>query len=146
MFQAAIGRILTLLNRIRTTERSKKIMDITTQNFKEKLPYIETSIDDAIFLSIDGEFTGLNIPEHQVSQLDTIEERYEKVRNSTTKFMMVQFGLCTFHYDVMKKQYTNRAFNFYLWPKPFHRHAPDRRFVCQTSSIDFLTQVRVFII
>ena len=38
-----------------------------------------------------------------------------------------QFGLCTFHYDPVKKLYRNRAFNFYVWPRPFSRAAPDPR-------------------
>jgi len=139
--QGFIGRIAALLNRIRPTKLHRQAMDITNQNFCEKLPYVESSIHDAIFVSIDGEFTGLSVQGQQISSLDTLEERYEKTKESTTKFLMVQFGLCTFHYDVKKNSYSNRAFNFYLWPKPFNRQATDRRFVCQTSSIDFLSQV-----
>ena len=115
-------------------------MDITNQNFTEKLPYVESSIHDAIFVSIDGEFTGLSVQDQQISNLDALEERYAKTKNSATKFLMVQFGLCTFHYNAKKNNYSNRAFNFYLWPKPFNRQATDRHFVCQTSSIDFLSQ------
>ena len=51
----------------------------------------------------------------------------------------MQFGLCTFHYDEASDSYTNRAFNFYVWPRPYARTAPDPRFLCQTSSIDFLS-------
>lgn len=54
-------------------------------------------------------------------------------------FMMLQFGLCTFHYDVDRDCYTNRAYNFYLWPRPLNRSAPDIRFMCQTSCLDFLS-------
>ena len=140
--QGTFNRILSLINRTKQTVSPRRAMDITIQNFDEKLPYVETSIDDAIFVSIDGEFTGLSLQDQQISSLDTLEERYEKIKNSTSKLLMVQFGLCTFHYDAKKNGYTNRAFNFYLWPKPVHRHAPDRRFICQTSSIDFLSQVR----
>ena len=46
--------------------------------------------------------------------------------------------MCTFHYDAKTGQFTNRAFNFYVWPRPFSRSAPDLRFMCQTTSIDFL--------
>jgi poly(A)-specific ribonuclease len=139
--QIFVRRIAALLNRIRPTSLPRKAMDITIENFSEKLPYVETSIHDAIFVSIDGEFTGLSLQDQQISNLDTLEERYAKTRNSTTKFLMVQFGLCTFHYDSKKNSYSNRAFNFYLWPKPFNRQATDKRFICQTSSIDFLSQV-----
>jgi hypothetical protein len=103
-------------------------MDVTNKNFAEKLPLIEASIDDAIFVAIDGEFTGLNCKETAISSLDTAAERYLKAQKSTTKFLLVQFGLCTFHYDPVKKVYSNRAFNFYVWPRPFSRAAPDPRY------------------
>ena len=138
--QNAVRRVLSVIN-LKSFSPQKQIMDVTALNFDEKLAYIENSIDESIFLSIDSEFTGLNIDKHQISGLDTLDERYEKSRISTTQFLMVQFGLSTFHYDVQKRSYSNRTFNFYVWPKPLHRRAPDRRFLCQTSSIDFLTQV-----
>ena len=33
-------------------------MEVTSANFKEKLPDIEAAIDNACFIAIDGEFTG----------------------------------------------------------------------------------------
>ena len=61
------------------------------------------------------------------------------MQQSARQFLLVQFGLCTFHYDEASDSYTNRAFNFYVWPRPYARTAPDPRFLCQTSSIDFLS-------
>ena len=55
------------------------------------------------------------------------------------QFLLIQFGLCTFHYDANTDSYSNQAFNIYVWPRPCSRNAPDPRFLCQTSSIDFLT-------
>ena len=116
-------------------------MEVTKSNFAEKLPCIEKAIEEADFLAIDGEFTGLQANnEHRNSPLDTAAERYAKNAQNVNKFLLVQFGLCTFHYDVKKKAFTNRAFNFYVWPRPYNRSAPDVRFMCQTSSIDFLIQ------
>ena len=57
---------------------------------------------------------------------------------TTTKFMLIQFGLCTFHVDPGTGKVTNRGFNFYVWPRPAGRMYPDPRFTVQTSSIDFL--------
>ena len=57
-------------------------MDITAINFDEKLPYLESSIEDAIFVAVDTEFTGLSIEDQKISSLDTLEERYEKIRNA----------------------------------------------------------------
>ncbi|XP_065780444.1 poly(A)-specific ribonuclease PARN isoform X4 [Muntiacus reevesi] len=36
------------------------------------------------------------------------------------------------------KRYITKSFNFYVFPKPFNRSSPDVKFVCQSSSIDFL--------
>ncbi|XP_016117570.1 poly(A)-specific ribonuclease PARN-like [Sinocyclocheilus grahami] len=35
-------------------------------------------------------------------------------------------------------RYITKAFNFYIFPKPFSRTSPDIKFICQSSSIDFL--------
>ena len=72
-------------------------------------------------------FLQKNFQDDAISALDTPAERYAKVQKTTTKFLLVQFGLTTFHYDPKKKAYSNRAFNFYVWPRPFSRAAPDTR-------------------
>jgi len=115
-----------------------RTMEITSSNFKEKLPEIEAAIDTASFLAIDGEFTGLNAY-RGISHFDLPAERYDKLQESARQFLLVQFGLCTFHYEPSTDSYSNQAFNFYVWPRPCSRSAPDPRFLCQTSSIDFLT-------
>lgn len=35
-------------------------------------------------------------------------------------------------------RYSQRSYNFYVFPKPMNRQAPDCRFMCQASSIAFL--------
>jgi len=114
-------------------------MDITSANFKERLPQIEEAIDTASFISFDGEFTGLNAY-RGISPFDLPHERYDKLQESARQFLLVQFGLCTFHYNPTDDTYSHQAFNVYVWPRPCSRAAPDPRFLCQTSSIDFLTK------
>ena len=53
-------------------------MDITSSNFRARLPEIEAAIDSSIFLAIDGEFTGLNADKGN-SPFDLPAERYAKV-------------------------------------------------------------------
>uniref|UniRef100_A0A671TUH8 Poly(A)-specific ribonuclease PARN n=1 Tax=Sparus aurata TaxID=8175 RepID=A0A671TUH8_SPAAU len=53
-------------------------------------------------------------------------------------FLLFQFGICTFTYDQTKSKYIIKPFNFYIFPKPFNRTSPDIKFICQSSSIDFL--------
>ena len=56
-------------------------MEITSSNFKEKLPEIEAAIDSASFLAFDGEFTGLNAY-RGISHFDMPSERYDKLQES----------------------------------------------------------------
>ncbi|XP_048465642.1 poly(A)-specific ribonuclease PARN [Rhincodon typus] len=53
-------------------------------------------------------------------------------------FLLFQFGLCTFKYDGAENRHIMKTFNFYIFPKPLSRNSPDVKFVCQSSSIDFL--------
>ena len=73
-------------------------MEITSGNFKEKLPEIQEAIDTASFLAIDGEFTGLNAY-RGISHFDLPAERYDKLQESarselltiTLKFSQLYF-------------------------------------------------------
>nr|XP_028561550.1 poly(A)-specific ribonuclease PARN [Podarcis muralis] len=116
-------------------------MEITRNNFKDNLSKVYEAIEDADFLAIDGEFSGIS-DGPSVSALtngfDTPEERYQKLKKHSMDFLLFQFGLCTFKYDLTESKYVIKTFNFYIFPKPFNRTSPDVKFVCQSSSIDFL--------
>ncbi|XP_048051562.1 poly(A)-specific ribonuclease PARN isoform X1 [Megalobrama amblycephala] len=116
-------------------------MEVTRQNFKEVLPEVCNAVQEADFISIDGEFTGISdgpSVSALTNGLDTPEERYTKLRKHSMNFLLFQFGICTFRYDQAQSTYITRAFNFYIFPKPFSRTSPDIKFICQSSSIDFL--------
>jgi hypothetical protein len=55
---------------------------------------------------------------------------------SAQKFLVSQFGLSAFTYH--DGVYTAKTFNFNIYPRSFERF--DKRFVCQASSLEFLTQ------
>merc|ERR1719430_2175935 len=88
------GRLGALATRAPVTPT----MDITKGNFSARLPEIEAAIDSSIFLAIDGEFTGLNADKGN-SPFDLPAERYTEIQDSVSQFLLVQFGLATFHYD-----------------------------------------------
>ncbi|XP_073398983.1 poly(A)-specific ribonuclease PARN isoform X1 [Dendrobates tinctorius] len=116
-------------------------MEITWRNFKDQLPTVCKAIAEADFLAIDGEFSGISDgPSFTAltNSLDTAEERYQKLKEHSMEFLLFQFGLCTFTYDSKKAKYIMKSFNFYIFPRPFSRNSPDKKFVCQSSSIDFL--------
>ncbi|XP_023814352.1 poly(A)-specific ribonuclease PARN [Oryzias latipes] len=116
-------------------------MEVTRTNFKECLSHVYSAIDEADFLAIDGEFSGISdgpSVSALTNGLDTPEERYVKLKKHSMDFLLFQFGLCTFKYDQEKSKYVTKPFNFYVFPKPFSRTSPDLKFICQSSSIDFL--------
>ncbi|XP_075292239.1 poly(A)-specific ribonuclease PARN isoform X2 [Opisthocomus hoazin] len=116
-------------------------MEVTRSNFKANLSKVCEAIEESDFLAIDGEFSGIS-DGPSVSALtngfDTPEERYQKLKKHSMDFLLFQFGLCTFKYDHTEEKYIMKSFNFYIFPKPFNRSSPDVKFVCQSSSIDFL--------
>nr|XP_032635551.1 poly(A)-specific ribonuclease PARN isoform X1 [Chelonoidis abingdonii] len=116
-------------------------MEIIRSNFKDNLNKVYEAIEEADFLAIDGEFSGIS-DGPSVSTLtngfDTPEERYQKLKKHSMDFLLFQFGLCSFKSDHTEAKYIMKSFNFYIFPKPFNRSSPDVKFVCQSSSIDFL--------
>ncbi|XP_067407445.1 poly(A)-specific ribonuclease PARN isoform X3 [Emydura macquarii macquarii] len=87
-------------------------MEIIRSNFKDSLHKVYEAIEEADFLAIDGEFSGIS-DGPSVSTL-------------------------TNGFDTPEERYIMKSFNFYIFPKPFNRSSPDVKFVCQSSSIDFL--------
>lgn len=112
-------------------------MEVTKSNFTALLPNVQKAIDECDFLAVDTELTGLStrVTEHA---FDTIAERYSKLRDNCMKFMVIQFGLSAFKYHPKQNKFTHVDFNFYIFPRPHIRQAPDPKFMCQTSSLHFL--------
>uniref|UniRef100_A0A3B4AMR1 Poly(A)-specific ribonuclease PARN n=1 Tax=Periophthalmus magnuspinnatus TaxID=409849 RepID=A0A3B4AMR1_9GOBI len=116
-------------------------MNCVFSDFKESLDTVYEAIEEADFLAIDGEFSGISDGPNVsalTNGLDTPEERYAKLKKHSMDFLLFQFGLCTFKYDQSQSKYITKPFNFYIFPKPFNRSSPDIKFICQSSSIDFL--------
>lgn len=43
-------------------------------------------------------------------------------------------------YDEATDAYKQKCYNFYIFPQPINKNVPDRRFICQASSMDFLAK------
>ncbi|XP_013143270.1 PREDICTED: poly(A)-specific ribonuclease PARN-like isoform X2 [Papilio polytes] len=111
-------------------------MEVTRNNFRECLPLIDESIKKADFLVIDAEFTGI-INGRDVTIFDTPQEYYVTLLKGSTDFLIIQYGLCAFYWNEAEKHYMNDAYNFYLFPRG--RPGPEKVFLCQSSSLDFLS-------
>lgn len=68
-------------------------------DFQEVLAELDEVLKDASFLGIDGEFTGLNSGP-DAKPFDTPAQYYQKLKVGSMDFLLVQFGLSVFTYDV----------------------------------------------
>ncbi|XP_073945025.1 poly(A)-specific ribonuclease PARN-like isoform X2 [Choristoneura fumiferana] len=67
---------------------------------------------------------------------DSPAEYYLRSLAGCKEFLLIQYGLCAFYWDEESDQYMNDAYNFYLFPRG--RPGPERTFLCQSSSLNFL--------
>lgn len=113
--------------------------EVTRHNFKQLFPQIEKSVQNAVFVAIDSEFSGISYNSKLKSTFfDTVEERYSILKQNIEHFIILQFGLSAFHYDRETNLYAADVYNFYLFPHSFG--SIDSRFLCQASSLEFLCQ------
>ncbi|KAG7398689.1 hypothetical protein PHYBOEH_010639 [Phytophthora boehmeriae] len=115
-------------------------MNVTRHNFAQCLTDLQKDLQlpTCRFVAIDTEFTGLSPNDFEREQyLDTLEERYHKVKRAGESFLITQFGLSTVHLD-QKDQFQIRTWNFYVFPRPYG--SLDERFLCQASSLQFLSE------
>jgi poly(A)-specific ribonuclease len=115
-------------------------MNVTRHNFAKCLKDLQKDLQlpTCRFVAIDTEFTGLSPNEFEREQyLDTLEERYRKVKRAGESFLITQFGLSTVHLD-QKDQFQIKTWNFYVFPRPYG--SLDERFLCQASSLQFLSE------
>ncbi|XP_057295742.1 poly(A)-specific ribonuclease PNLDC1-like [Hydractinia symbiolongicarpus] len=113
--------------------------DVTKQNFEQLFPAIKEAIQNASFVAIDSEFTGLSTSIlYEPTLFDTAESRYEKLKKSLAQFTICQFGISAFVSDgTGKNRYSAHTYNFFICPQSFGPINP--RFSCQASAIEFLT-------
>ncbi|CAG8473468.1 8579_t:CDS:10 [Paraglomus occultum] len=115
-------------------------MDVLKNNFTELLPTIKQAIDEADFIALDTELTGLSERIGRNRSFDSPQARYAKVRAAATKFLIIQFGLCTFTYSSTDDKFIARPFNFYIFPaNADRRDTDDVVFMCSGSSLHFLS-------
>ena len=72
------------------------------------------------------------------SLFDDGNQRYSKLRVSAQRSIISQVGLSFFFQDKATLNYEVDSFNFYLCPRSCGNQ--DQRFLCQASSIEFLTR------
>ncbi|KAK9761243.1 hypothetical protein K7432_013994 [Basidiobolus ranarum] len=116
-------------------------MEVLKHNFLELFPKIQQAINEADFVAIDTELTGLQPIKSRLLFLDSPQQRYSKLRHSANSFLVIQFGLCTFTWSREKNAYVSRPFNFYIFPGSVMGDSGgnERTFLCQSGSLEFLS-------
>ncbi|UJR09960.1 hypothetical protein I4U23_014184 [Adineta vaga] len=114
-------------------------MDVNRDNFYDVLPQVLNDINDADYVAIDGEFSGI-LGFDKMNYFDTPAERYKRHYDCDRHYMMVQAGLamirCT---NPAEHRYTLKAYNFYLFPE---NESDAFDFRSKSSSLQFLAANR----
>lgn len=115
------------------------VLVLVLVDFDSLFSDVQDSIRKCSFMAVDTELTGLRVSELKENYFDTMEERYQFVRDTSGKYLIIQFGLVTFFYDEEKDTFTHKAYNFYTYPSQTKNFMPTVRFMCESSSIEFLS-------
>ncbi|KAG3290523.1 poly(A)-specific ribonuclease PNLDC1 isoform X1 [Ictidomys tridecemlineatus] len=117
-------------------------MDLGAEEFEQNLPFLQELVQDADFVGLDIEFTGLRSSlsgPQQISLFDLPSEWYLKTRQSVQQFTICQIGLSVFStIEGEFNKYVAHSYNFFLFPTTFG--ILDSEFSFQASSVQFLNQ------
>jgi len=88
-------------------------------------------------------FLGLHTEPGRRTQNTTLEEGYEDLRKSASKFLTIQIGIATFKFDPSNGSYLAKPFNIFVFPTTLTGYSPQGRcFLTEASSLDFLAKNR----
>ncbi|CAJ1963874.1 unnamed protein product [Sphenostylis stenocarpa] len=115
---------------------------VTTANFEPSLAELRRHVRSSDFVAIDLEMSGVtSAPWRESLDFDRSDVRYLKVRDSATKFAILQFGVCPFRWDSSNHSFVAYPHNFYIFPRQeLAGLGPCDEFLCQTTSMDFLAK------
>ena len=112
---------------------------VTIDNFERLFPEICQKIDKCCFVAFDCEFTALRPdPSLKNSLFDSIQDRYHKLSQPPVHSIISQLGLSMFEQNVENNTFMASTFNFFICPRSFA--SVDETFVCQASSLEFLSR------
>lgn len=70
-----------------------------------------------------------------------MEDRYVEYKEATERFLIIQFGMCTFKWDQPSGRYIAKPFNFYIFPTSITGQVQTNRvFMTQAQAFDFLVK------
>ncbi|KAI8903058.1 cytochrome P450 [Gorgonomyces haynaldii] len=111
-------------------------MDVLRSNFEQQLPSILKEIQKSEYVAMDLEFTGIG-DQGKAELLDSLQDRYDRVKFTATNFIPTQVGLCCF--QKAEDGYRAKAYNFYIFPKT-NKYVGEYDFLSQATSLNFLAE------
>jgi poly(A)-specific ribonuclease len=132
-------------------------MEVTRDNFATSLALLKEAVAKADVIAIDTELSGLNDFGDRSDMLDTLDDRFLKLKSAAERFLVLQFGVSTFEWvekangaNQNNGYYVAKPFNFYVFPSKtvpstdseavatLSSVLRDTVFSSQSSSLDFL--------
>lgn len=92
-------------------------MNVDKDNFLEQFPKIKEKLNKATFIAFDEEMTGIfpADPTKRNSKIDDADSRFAKMTSVSSKFCIMQIGLCIF-IQKSDSEYEVSPYNFLLFP------------------------------
>ena len=113
------------------------MVEVTSQNFEEKLTELDLDLQEASFTCLDFEFSGLHTNRcPNISLFDSPQERYSTLRESVKDFTVLQCGLSVFRYDRISRIYHCKTYNFWIFPRANEWFSRQTQF--ESSACEFL--------
>lgn len=113
-------------------------MEIDNKNFQKEKQSILSNIRKSSFIAFDFEFTGLttDYPGCRETEFQDEVEHYERVKQISANFCILQFGITCFEYK--DGVYLTSCYNIYTRSPPKGRNKRNL-FICDTDSLEFLS-------
>ncbi|RDW79165.1 CAF1 family ribonuclease [Aspergillus mulundensis] len=132
-------------------------MDVTARTFPYHLARILQDLESSVFVSIDLEFSGIHIPSNGRAGPQSLQQRYEDLKESAEKYQVLQVGLTfgiedaeagqrtckysrPFTAENLLAKYTLKPYNLYLSPIIDRRLDIERAWMFQSSAVEFLLE------
>ena len=96
---------------------SPRVCAVTRANAAELLPQVVAACEQASFVAIDCEMSGLWRQRWLgASYADSLDSRWARVRDSGAHLGLLQYGVCTFTWCAATQSFAARPFSFHLLP------------------------------
>ncbi|OLL24220.1 Poly(A)-specific ribonuclease PARN [Neolecta irregularis DAH-3] len=116
-------------------------MEITRDKLPESTKLILDSIDQADFIAVDCEFSGMRISKSKIPQ--SPDQRYTETKAAAECFAVIQMGLCPTRWNHELQQYEASPYNFFISPtlfSQFNENVLCRKIEFEAAAIEFLLQ------